>query len=517
MNPYYKNNIFRPEDYGSEAYRMVDISRRWCHGKVTYTGFHELIPSEIALAKEVIEREQPIRFDVLCRRLSPLFNLEGQRITNELRGKTKRLIANIKPVVLNCKGFVYLSNLKEVCVRYRTGDAFHERKTEDICHEEMMQALSNIGRLTSKITKEELIDCAVRVFGYSRKGGDLCSRLEAALSCMIRRQDVIDSGYFLRFQRCPYYKMGDYSEKGTCKTVNKGTVSKSQTEGTSTNDSKNLHCYYSVGDFSAADNDGFLTIEIEKELLLCIHSQRRTFAFKVTDGPKKYLYTVGAKRIYKAVNKKGKLYASADMKKLAFVLNVNDGNLWSLYGSPREMVGHCGKIRMKKDITDSPEVIGKSTPKQNNQIATKVTKISEQKDSQSFNKNGVVVINNNLPKLENNKGKKSEMAKKHIKISSAFIISLEGVSGNNRGYVSVRPSSLKGKHRCVFNISSDNNYFINTTDLIELLKVRRMSSVVYKDTRGECWYFYVDDCGRIYKNASDRQFVKELAPCKIIQ
>lgn len=516
MNPYYKNNNFRPEDYGSEPYRMVDISRRWCRGKVNYTGFHVLVPSEITLAKEVIEREQPIRFDVLCRRLSPLFNLEGQRITNDLRAKTKRLIANIKPEVINRRGFVYLSSLKEICVRYRTGDAFHERKTEDICHEEMMQALSNIGRLTSKITKEELIDCAVRVFGYSRKGGDLCSRLESALTCMIQRQDVLDSGLFLRFQRCPYYRMGDYCEKGISQTEKKVITSKSQTAASSTNNCPIPYCYYTVGDFSDADDNGFLTIEIEKELLMAMRSQRRSFAFKVTDGEKIYLYAIGSKKINNAVNKKGKWYADTDMKKLAFALNVNDENLWSFYGSPRKLIGHCGKTHIKKDIADSPEVIWKSAPKHNKQIAPTDTKISTQKERQSYSRKEVAVIKNYPPKLGNNIGKKSEVAKKQIKKSSAFIISLDGGAGNNRRYVSVSASSLKGKHRCVFNISGDNNYFINTTDLIELLKVRRMSSVVYKDTRGECWNFYVDGSGRIYKNASDRQYVKELSPCNIV-
>lgn len=213
MSRYNQTDNFDGEKYGFVPYRKEDISRSYITALKTIRGFHLPTNDEIIIARKIIEKEQPIRFDTLCRRLSPLFEAEGVRITKELRNRAKRLIGFIFPKVKCENDFVYFSNLSEIPVRYRTGDAYHERKTEDICNEEMMQALSNIGRKHDCILKDDLITIAVYAFGYTKKGADICARLEKALSCMISRCEVSCYDQKVHFIKCPSYKMGDFSSR----------------------------------------------------------------------------------------------------------------------------------------------------------------------------------------------------------------------------------------------------------------------------------------------------------------
>ena len=64
--------------------------------------------------------------------------------------------------------------------------------------------------------------------------------------------------------------------------------------------------------------------------------------------------------------------------------------------------------------------------------------------------------------------------------------------------------------------SQQRLYYIKFDELLTLLKSRYMLPIVYKDSRGECWCFYMDAQGRIYKNATDRLVIKELPLCELL-
>ncbi len=498
------------EYYGFEPYRMVDVSNRCSGNAGYYAGVYIPSDNDIKLAKEVIEREQPIRFDVLCRRLSPIFNLSEQRITNELRRKTERLISRVSPKIVRLGDFVYLCNMKEIRVRYRTYDAYHERKTEDICHEEMMQALSNIGKSRFKITREELISCAVTAFGYLRTGTDLRRKLTEALNHMIKRGDVEDYERYLRFVCYEPYHMGDYSckikqpiSKSSPSKISVSVITASQKAANS------VHRYCSVGDIKDADKEGFINIYIKKAILDAFLTQKKCFTFKVSEGEKTYLFSIGAKKLHKAIKKDINLYTTADETLWGFALNVKNNSIWSINGNPRVKACDCGKSETKKRIPDSPEFLSKiegssirNTVKQT--IGNKVEKSK---------KNPVNVVS---PTQITSPCKKENTPKKKIKTSAAFQIRIKCQRENARDYVSINSATFKRKTFCVFMASQQRLYYIKFDELLTLLKSRYMLPIVYKDSRGECWCFYMDALGRIYKNATDRLVIKELPLCELL-
>lgn len=344
-----------PEVFGFETYRMVDVSKRNLVKGSYYCGHYYLSEQMVALAKEVIEKEQPIRFDVLCRRLSPLFNLEDQKITKELKNKTEQLISRISPKVSKLNGFVYLSNLKEITVRYRTTDAFHERKTEDICHEEMMQALCNIGVKYQKLTKDSLIRLAVKALGYFRCGADLRSKLTESLKQMIKRGDVSDCPPWLFFYHNVKYRMGDFDGKKVQRSAICDLAS-----NTHKNEAKStiIQCYYTVGDVKDADSEGFLPIIIKKTTLKKLAEKQKSFVFKVKNGDEMFGFSKGARTICKKVKQNPENFFIKDDTLIGCVLHVKNGSLWGIKPQNRIKVCDCGKIIIKKSVPDSPESSG---------------------------------------------------------------------------------------------------------------------------------------------------------------
>lgn len=178
-----------------------------------------------------------------------------------MRRKTERLISRVSPKVIRMGDFVYMSDMQEIRVRYRTRDAYHEQKTEDICHEEMMQALSNIGKKHFKLTKADLISCAVAALGYLRTGPDLNRKLTEALNRMIKRGDVEVYERYLRFVCFEPYHMGDYSCK-VKQAISKSTSSKTPNSVITLNrdSGSSVQRYCSVGNIKDADSEGFINI-----------------------------------------------------------------------------------------------------------------------------------------------------------------------------------------------------------------------------------------------------------------
>lgn len=132
--------------------------------------------------KHVADIESPIHFDLLCKRLTPLFG--NQKTTAPIR----RMVTS----TLNIKLRNRISIIDEFCwttanteVRARISDDDEKRKIEYICKEELAEAMYSIVESSFGITIDDLFIETARVFGFNRTGERIRIALLNALNYLL--------------------------------------------------------------------------------------------------------------------------------------------------------------------------------------------------------------------------------------------------------------------------------------------------------------------------------------------
>lgn len=148
-----KTEIFN-EGYGFELYQCATINL--IDGKADY---------EVAL--DIITLEQPIHFDVLCRRIAPALNRE--KVTVYVREEVNNLLScQLKEMVAIDKEFIRLKDFKDVKVRVPHPSGYFFRPISYICDEELALAMKTIAQHSFGITPNNLFIATAREFGFKR-------------------------------------------------------------------------------------------------------------------------------------------------------------------------------------------------------------------------------------------------------------------------------------------------------------------------------------------------------------
>ena len=177
--------------YGYVPYRAADVYKRCMQHQGYVNLASQPVEAEYAIVYDVVEAEQPIYLDELCRRLAPLYGFG--RITDTLRIRIFRIVNGASyegRKLLCCKWFVFTSDFENVIVRYRTEDGIHRRDIQNICAEELMQALILVLRNHRRLQEEDLLTIVTRELGFFRFGFNIRCLLIQALGKVLERGDA---------------------------------------------------------------------------------------------------------------------------------------------------------------------------------------------------------------------------------------------------------------------------------------------------------------------------------------
>lgn len=126
----------------------------------------------------VVEQEYPIHYELLCKRVAPLFG--NQKATVKVRNSVEYVLnKNLRDVVIKKGDFCWYKNVKDIKAKIPPlyGDC---RTINYISIEELAEAMIVIARKSFGITKNDLCVVTARVFGFNRTGGNITQSMEKA-------------------------------------------------------------------------------------------------------------------------------------------------------------------------------------------------------------------------------------------------------------------------------------------------------------------------------------------------
>ncbi|MHC6181043.1 AAA domain-containing protein [Clostridium sp. JNZ X4-2] len=139
--------------------------------------------------KFVIETEQPIHFEQLCKRLAPLFG--NQKATIKVRNSAKNIInLKLKNEVYIKNKFCFLNSDKPINVRIPKSNK-NCRQINFISIEELSRAMYVIASKGFGITQNDLFVITARTFGFQRIGDNITQAMKNAFKYLIDIKKVI--------------------------------------------------------------------------------------------------------------------------------------------------------------------------------------------------------------------------------------------------------------------------------------------------------------------------------------
>ncbi len=159
--------------YGFIEYQQANI--RDCYNSVL---------SKEDIIKKVIEIEQPIHFEELCRRVAPLYG--NQKATSKIRNEVQMAFKyHLSDVIKQEKDFITLVDFDNLQVRIPSSTDDYIRPIAYISDDELALAMTTIVEHSFGITPEGLFIETTRVFGFRRTGENIVSSLRRVYNDML--------------------------------------------------------------------------------------------------------------------------------------------------------------------------------------------------------------------------------------------------------------------------------------------------------------------------------------------
>lgn len=154
-----QNEEYSVDGYGFISYQQVNIS-----------DYNSL--AEHKIIRQVIEIEQPIHFEELCRRVAPLFG--NQKATSKVRDGVEHIFRWYLAEDIKRNGdFITMKDFDQLQVRTPNEEDGYIRPITQISDEEIGKAMMIIAKNSYGITPEDLIVTTAREFGYKRTGENI--------------------------------------------------------------------------------------------------------------------------------------------------------------------------------------------------------------------------------------------------------------------------------------------------------------------------------------------------------
>lgn len=164
------------EDYGFVLYQEADITEINRNQEDVY-----YLKEVISL---IIEKEQPIHFELLCKRIAGLFG--NQKVTVKIRNSANYIITQyLNNKIEDVDDFYWLKGNKTTNVRIPNSDIEYVRPINFICKEEIAEAIKAIVKSSFGITKDSLFNVIIKVFGFSRLGPKISKAIDESFQYLI--------------------------------------------------------------------------------------------------------------------------------------------------------------------------------------------------------------------------------------------------------------------------------------------------------------------------------------------
>ncbi len=136
----------------------------------------------------VIETEQPIHYEVLCKRVACLFG--NQKATIKVRNSVDYVLKyNLIQEIGVREEFYFIKNGKKVIPRISKRDD-ELRSIKHISTEELGEGMMRVVSKSYGIHKEDLLIATARAFGYNRKGANITQAVEKAYKYLLKQNMI---------------------------------------------------------------------------------------------------------------------------------------------------------------------------------------------------------------------------------------------------------------------------------------------------------------------------------------
>lgn len=129
----------------------------------------------------VVKIEAPIHFELLCKRVAPLFG--NQKATVKVRNGVDYILSRFSTNVIKKEDFCWEKEGK--LPQVRKPNEINSRPIQYIAKEEIIEAMKLVLNNAYGISQEDLFIAVARIFGFSRTGGNIQVALKEAFDVMI--------------------------------------------------------------------------------------------------------------------------------------------------------------------------------------------------------------------------------------------------------------------------------------------------------------------------------------------
>lgn len=163
-------------DYGFELYQETDIF------KVKKNQDEDNYLKEVIFL--IVKTEQPIHFELLCKRIAGLFG--NQKVTIKIKNSADYIITKyLNNKIEVVEEFCWIKGFKSVNVRIPNPDIQYIRPINFICKEEISEAIKVIIKNSFGITRDSLFNLIPKIFGFSRLGPKISKAIDESFQYLI--------------------------------------------------------------------------------------------------------------------------------------------------------------------------------------------------------------------------------------------------------------------------------------------------------------------------------------------
>jgi hypothetical protein len=136
----------------------------------------------------VVEKETPIHYELLCKRVAPLFG--NQKVTVKVRNSVEHVLnKQLNDLVAKKEEFCWYKKVDKITVKIPS--LYGEGRTiNHISKEELAEAMFVIAGRSFGIAKDDLYVVTARAFGFNRTGGSIIQAMEEACMYLLESDRV---------------------------------------------------------------------------------------------------------------------------------------------------------------------------------------------------------------------------------------------------------------------------------------------------------------------------------------
>lgn len=171
-----ENSHDKYNQFGFSIYKEADLS------KVKQSFDFDTYLSDVIT--HIVNEEYPIHFDLLCKRIAPIMG--NQKVTIKIRGTVSSVIRNYcEQNIVVKSNYCWPVNVSKVVVRIPEEGAYEVRGIQYISMEELQEAMITVVQKSFGLTKDDLISCTAKVFGFNRIGPKIVKAINEAFDNLI--------------------------------------------------------------------------------------------------------------------------------------------------------------------------------------------------------------------------------------------------------------------------------------------------------------------------------------------